>query len=224
MVNDKRQLLIEALAGTLDSLEMRYASPDQRAAQLVDRVIAEGWQPKEEPFKEEWRKIPGYDYWEMSNGNMVRHVLTKECVPITHVTDEPITITIHDNFGKDQTVFLMELAERIWPKGLIGLSLKEAAQLFNEPGEIPEEYFTPTNPNGNYTYSKKSEVEWRVISDLPSKNFEISNTGLVRHKQTGRLFEPEFDIDYNLYMVKLIINEQDYRIVPEHLIERLWGN
>lgn len=176
------------------------------ARMLVEKVVVLGWRPPQGSFIEQWRKIPGYDYWEMSNGNMVRHVLSKECVPITYIQGDPITITIHDNFGVDVKVFLMELTERTWPKGLIGLSLEEASGLFNEPGEL-----VPV-------------VEWKLIPDLPSGNFEISNTGLVRHRKTERLMVADYDIDYNHYMVKLIINGKDYRIIPELLVKHLWPN
>lgn len=80
MSDEKRQLLIEALQGVNDSLELRYAPPRVRAEMLADRVIAEGWQwhpPKEASFREIWRTIPGHPYYEMTRDGDIRSKTTR---------------------------------------------------------------------------------------------------------------------------------------------------
>jgi hypothetical protein len=96
---------------------------------------------------------------------------------------------------------------------LAELPPEEAAELFNEPGEL----------TGESTPVVIEEVEWRPIEHIPGlTSFEISNKGDIRNKRTGRLCPKEYDIDRNVYYVKLVINTKPIHIDGPQLAKTMW--
>lgn len=190
---EQRSKLAEMImeASTTSWFEAIRHDDDERALILVDEIVKMGWRPPQEKFIEEWRTIPGYDFWEASNGYMVRHKLTKEWVKGECIGDSPVYITIHDNQGMDVVVSLVEIHDLAFPK---------------EPAE-------PVEP------------EWRDITAIVGlTSFEISNTGLIRHKKTKRLQEPTYSEDYRMHGVRLVLNGNVLWIDGLKMAAAMWEN
>jgi hypothetical protein len=67
-----------------------------------------------------------------------------------------------------------------------------------------------------------TDCEWRGLGGIPSKNFEINQDGLIRHKGTKKVLEVEYDIDQNAYRSNLTINGGHFSIYGPALAERMW--
>ena len=115
-MSDKRQLLREALRDILDQcLNDPSVEYSEFPEKLVGMVVAAGWQWHPPKLVEEWRDIPGYIYWEMSNGYLVRNKLTKTHVEVTFQDGTPTLIALWDDHGFDKVETLHELIKLTWP-------------------------------------------------------------------------------------------------------------
>jgi hypothetical protein len=67
--------------------------------------------------------------------------------------------------------------------------------------------------------------EWKpidTIERIPNYLYEINKEGLVRDEITQEVIEAEFDIDYNRYLVKVIVDEQVFYINGPRLAELMF--
>lgn len=127
----------------------------ERALILVDEIVKAGWRPPQETVKEEWRDIPGYSFWQMSNGHLIRHKMSHVQVEMTYVDGDLETkVLLHDDQGNDVMVLLSELIKRTW-------STPPTEETFlvvfgnGNTVEIPHSHFT-----GKSTNVKTGEVTW----------------------------------------------------------------
>lgn len=203
MSDEKRQLLREALRDILDQcLNDPSVEYSEFPEKLVGMVVAAGWQwhpPKTPEIVEEWRDIPGYANWEMSNTYRVRNKFIKD-----HWVDYGVEV---ENLKDRQ-----DLIERTWPK--------TQTEILFENGNlaiIPDEVYT-----GKITPVEIIAEEWKDLTGLPTQAFEISKDGRIRNKKTHRELEPQHDINYNVDVVHLMINGKEYNIIGAELAKLMW--
>jgi hypothetical protein len=123
---DKLSVITEAITEELGKYSTRYMSTHDIALVLGIRLVNDGWNPPEEPFVEEWRLIPGYSFFEASNRGLIRHALTKNQIEmVSSNLGEPITVTIHDNGGMEETLALEDILVKTFPKGKTELTEEE---------------------------------------------------------------------------------------------------
>jgi hypothetical protein len=169
---------------TWDDIQEDREAANGLAEQVIKLLTDEGWQAPRELFVEEWRAIPGYSFWEMSNRYSIRHksgVYLEVCV----APDEPIQVTIYNDLMTEITCLLQDLIELTWPseqpKGALeGLSLEEAKQLFNEPGTL-------TGKTTPVIIEEPTEPTWIRIPEF--ENYEINPVGDVRNRFTRRVLD-----------------------------------
>lgn len=205
---------------------------DEKALILVDEIIKMGWTPPEEVVIEEWKDIPGYSYWQMSNGHLIRHKMSHVQVEASFVAGDLETLVlIHDDQGNDVLVSLNELKQRTWPVAVeteADINLNEMfpeAKVFTlqfENGnsvEMPVGQLLP----GSTPVEVLPEEEWRNIdSILGLESFQVSDIGRIRYKHNDRVIEPSFDCLTNKHYVKLKVNGKDLWIDGPVLAASMW--
>jgi hypothetical protein len=66
-----------------------------------------------------------------------------------------------------------------------------------------------------------ADGDWKPIPYIPP-GYEINREGVIRNIDTKQVVGPEYDIDYNCYVVKLYLNNQDYWVRGPRLAEDLF--
>lgn len=198
-----------------------------RAGLLVDEVIKMGWTPPMPPVpEEEWRDIPGYSYWQMSNRGQIRHKMSRVGVAISVHYDEPVTVLIHDDYGADVRVLFDELQKRTWPSP----PDEETFQIVFANGNIAElpvgrltGESTPVKFVEDLEEPDSFAEEWRPIDTIVgAESFQVSNYGRIRYKFNDRIVLPEFNADYNKHLVALKVNGRDLHIDGPSLAAVMW--
>jgi hypothetical protein len=167
----------------------------ERALILVDEIIKAGWTPPMPPVpEEEWRDIPGFSYWQMSNRGFVRYKMSHVQVEVSVHNGERVMVTIHDDMGYDAHVSLDELQLRTWPKK-------------TEDLEEPESF----------------AEEWKDIEAFPGlTSFQVSNYGRIRYKFNDRIHEPVLDEKTGRMGVPVILNGKSIFIDGPALAAAMW--
>lgn len=215
-MNDQqqKQLLFELLYGEISTSKLRGGSPADIARALANRVVEEGWTPPAPPtVEEEWRVIPGFSAWEASNTGFIRHAISKVWVPISYTPDESVTVTLYDDFGRDQRVGITTIFETTWPI-INGVEIDEMALL----DILPEAALL-----GKSTPVTFEDDEWKDIDCIDGlKNFEINQNGAVRNKVTKRVRSTDYHEEYDMECVKLILNGNPIYIDGPELAKSMW--
>lgn len=224
-MNEFRQQCIEELSEALDHPLLFERSPADRreiARTVATKLFMLGWTPPSVPeVKEEWRVIPGFQYFEASNKGFIRHALSRVWVPITVSPVAPdyatnvTEVVLHDDHGRDIRLELQQVLDTTWPR--------EGTDILFDNGStahIPDAEFT-----GKVTEVEVREEEWRDIECIAGlENFEVERGGSIRNKKTKWVREPEYDIDRNVFATHFVINGKPINIVGEWLADAMWDD
>ncbi|QFG09180.1 hypothetical protein PBI_SPORTO_75 [Arthrobacter phage Sporto] len=218
-MGDTRGELIDILDEVIGDLACGscYGTPTKEiAGKAADALLKSGWTPPLKPLPpEEWRVIPGFEFFEASNRGFIRHGLTKEWLPMSQTQGEPIMVTLHNNSGWDVTLDLEAVVELAWPTG-------QTEILFDNGNVaiIPDAVLT-----GESKVVETREEEWRDIDCVVGlHSFEIERGGTIRHKKTKRVQDPKYDEQRNVWAVELILNGRPIKLVGEALAAAMWDN
>lgn len=145
----------------------------------------------------EWRVIPNYKYFEINQKGDVRNFLTKAEVEVQTGKGLLDRVLIHDDRGQDSLAFLEDLIEMAFPTPK---PVTEEDFVMNEP------YKRPVDIDFNKTYTLR-EVRpgedfpftwWRTVPGF--SEYEFSNKGVLRYKETERLVNPALNIETSYWL------------------------
>ena len=233
---DPKEVLADFLYRRAALMSWTYIEHDkdeanELAEDILELLKEKGWLPPQEVLKEQWRDIPGYSYWQMSNGGLVRHKMSHVQVEVSAIFGEPVVITIHDDKGHDVHVLLEELSKCTWPTSLPTEDiLEDTFTLAFDNGN------TVTMPVGRLT-DKSTPIkfvedleepdsfaeDWKDIDSIIGlESFQVSNYGQIRYKFNDKIIEPSFDCGLDKHVVKLTINGKPIFIDGPALAAAMW--
>lgn len=219
-MNEFRAETIEDIAEALDHpLLFERSTEDRReiARTLATKLFMSGWVPPisrtQEP--EEWRVIPGFSAWQISNKGFIRHSISRVWVPISAIGEQIQPVTLYDDTGRDIELDYQHILDVTWPK--------EGTEILFDSGStayIPDAEFT-----GKVTKVEVREEEWRDIECIVGLNsFEIERGGTIRHKKTKRVQEATYDEERGVMVVELILNGKPIKLIGEYLVDAMWDS